>query len=98
MICADQLVPVPKAVNHSPIMTAMPGTSNGIAYLPFLLSVSNRHNFADAFVARNHGERVAEPTMLNHHVRMAHTTGEHFDENLDRRCQYGSQQLPPWGD
>lgn len=73
-----------------PVMAAVPAASDSITDFPLLLSISDCHHIAYALVSRNDGEGVAEESVFDSVIRMADTTGEDFDQNLQHALDWNA--------
>ena len=63
-------------------MAAMPGSSNTVTDLPFLLRVRDGSDLTNKLMTGNNGKAVAEQSEANGVIRMADTTSENLDQDL----------------
>jgi hypothetical protein len=64
------------------VVAAVPGPSNAISKLPFLLCVWDGYDLPDDFVAGDDWEAVAEQAEANCVVGMTDTTSKNLHQNL----------------
>jgi hypothetical protein len=77
------------------VVAAVPGPSNAISKLPFLLCVWDGYDLPDDFVAGDDWEAVAEQAEANCVVGMTDTTSKNLHQNLGWSVKMADRTIVP---